>query len=335
MAAAVKPSETQDFLSLPGSAFKQDLFEPGKFFEQCHAAYITEIPSKTLVVTFFGGTREKARDVGSWITRKHPRDGTWHEPRLFLKDPKKSTGSAHLFVPPGKKEVWMFYNLMHGGGWSTCNQPLAVYTPGTGWNSAGYLRRMIGWCTRGKMHVLDDGRYIAPMHDELLGYKAYFLVSVDQGKHWKVTGPVKTKKGCLEPTIAQLGDGRLLCMLRTKEREIFQAWSLDRGSTWTRAEPTGIPSPDSMVELLAMPSGELVLAYNHSTERRSPLCVRYSTNGARTWSTPVIVASGEGEFSYPCMVLGSDGYLHLVYTNNRRTIGYVRFMLGELFGATQ
>jgi len=85
-----------------------------------------------------------------------------------------------------------------------------------------------------------------------------------------------------------------------------------------------------MVELVTLPGGELVLAYNHSADRRSPLCLRYSTDGARTWSTPVIVASGDGEFSYPCMIAGSDGRVHLVYTNNRRTITYARFTMDML-----
>ena len=37
------------------------------------------------------------------------------------------------------------------------------------------------------------------------------------------------------------------------------------------------------------------------------------------------IAGGDFEFSYPCMVYGSDNRIHLVYTNNRTTIRYARF----------
>lgn len=304
---------------------QHDLFEPGRYFKECHAAYITEMPSRTLYVSFFGGTREKARDVGSWIVTK-PIDATgWSTPRLFIKAPKKSTGTTHFFVTPDRSEVWAFYNLMQGNGWSTCNQVRHVYRNGR-WGEMEYMRRMVGYCTRGKILVMDNGDWLHPVHDELLGYKAYFFVSSNCGRSWRKTGPVKTRKGCLEPTVVQLANGRLLCFLRTKEREIYQALSADRGRTWTRAHPTGLPNPDSMVELLVLPSGTVVLAYNDSTTGRSPLCLARSTDNARSWSSPRTIARApRGEFSYPCMIHGSDGHVHLVYTNMRRTITYARF----------
>lgn len=305
-----------------------DLFEPYKYFPECHAAYITEMPNHKLYVSFFGGTKEKAKDVGSYIVKKHisePID-KWTAPKLFMKDPHKSTGTTHFFVPPNKKEIWTFYNLMEGKGWSTCHTARHIYRNGH-WEARDFIRKMIGWNTRGKIIVLDNGDYLHPMHDELLGYKAYFQISRDQGKTWKTFGPVKTPKGCLEPSVVQLLDGRLLCYLRTKEREIYQSWSSDKGRHWTKATPTGFPNPDSMVELLRLPNGNLVLGYNHSPKKRNPLNICYSKNNAETWSKPKTIAEsdGDGTYSYPCMIYGSDNHIHLVYTNSRKTIRYAKF----------
>ncbi|MHA1369685.1 MAG: exo-alpha-sialidase, partial [Promethearchaeota archaeon] len=291
---------------------------------QCHSPAIFEMPNKTLIVSFFAGSHEKAKDVGSWMIKRRWRSSEWTEPRLFLKVKKKSMGTAHFFVPPDKKEIWVFFNLMHGPGWSTCNQPILVYKNNL-WIRGGYLRRMIGWCSRGKMHVLSNRCIIAPMHDELLGYKSYFLISCNGGKSWKASAPVKVPRGCLEPTIVLLNDSKILCFLRTKIGEIYESWSLDGGLTWTRPVGTSIPNPDSMVELLKLDDGTIVLAYNHSKHTRSPLCVRYSKDGARTWSEPKVIASGKGEFSYPWMILGSDRLIYLVYTNRRKTISLACF----------
>jgi predicted neuraminidase len=306
-----------------------DLFEPERYFNECHAAYICEMPNRSLIVSFFGGTREKAADVGSWIVKKKIDADTWSEPALFHKVPGKSTGTTHFFVPPERSEIWAFYNLMQGkgrfAGWSTCNTIRHIYRKNFGW-STDHIRYMIGWNTRGKVLVLDNGDYLFPMHDELFyAYRATFLISHDRGKSWRKGGWIKTPKGCLEPSVIQLRDGRLLCFLRCKEREIYQAWSADRGHHWTAPAATGIPNPDSMVELLLLPDDTIVLAYNHSTKGRCPLNLRYSKDHARTWSEPVTIADNGSEFSYPCMIYGSDRNIHLVYTNNRKTIRYTKF----------
>ena len=53
--------------------------------------------------------------------------------------------------------------------------------------------------------------------------------------------------------------------------------------------------------------------------------LRYSLDNARTWSNPKTIAEGDFEYSYPCMIYGSDERIHLVYTNNRKTIRYAVF----------
>ncbi|MBD3351183.1 MAG: hypothetical protein GF364_06830 [Candidatus Lokiarchaeota archaeon] len=310
---------------------KYDLFKENKYFNQCHAPYIIEMPNRDLFVSFFAGSHEKAKDVGSWVISKNINDEYWSKPRLFLKTETRSMGGGHFFIPPNKQEIWLFFNLMHGRGWSTCNTARYIYDK-AGWHKRDYLRKMIGWNTRGKILVLDNGDYLMPMHDEILGYKAYFLISKDSGKHWKAYGPIKTKKGCLEPTVIQLSNGLLYCLLRTKEREIYEVWSKDRGRSWTKPMTTEIPNPDSMIELLYLnESNTIILAYNHSNDKRSPLNVRISQDNAHSWSEPSTLEEGEGEYSYPCMILGSDENIHLVYTSRRKTIGYIKFDRDWLF----
>ncbi|MHA1819154.1 MAG: exo-alpha-sialidase [Promethearchaeota archaeon] len=365
---------------------KYDLFEKNKYFNECHSAGIVEMPNRSLVVSFFAGTREKARDVGTYIVKKKiVADKTeWTQPKLFFKDPKRSMGTGYFFIPPGKKEIWLYYNLMQGSGWSTCNIAYHVFKDGS-WSERKFIKRMIGWVSRGKILVLKNGDFFMPLHDELLGYKAYFKISTDGGKRWKNYGPIKTRKGCLEPSVVQIDDGRLYCILRTKEREVFESWSHDNGRRWSQARPTGIPNPDSQEELLYLSidylneylaklkysldkwekkndnhdtnedikgvgsydntkgtrenlihllennikrnKGIILMFNNHSKESRSPLSIYYSLDYAKTWSAPINIQIGKGEFSYPNAVLGSDGHIHLVFTNKRKTIRYVKMDL--------
>ncbi|MHA1731346.1 MAG: exo-alpha-sialidase [Promethearchaeota archaeon] len=317
---------------------KEDLFPPREYFAQCHSAHLAEIPDPgpsrrgstrpELWVTFFAGTAEKARDVGSWVVKRPvaaSATASWSRPEKFHKVPGKSTGTAHLFVA-GPREVWMLYNLMNWTGWSTCSILKRVSRDGgRTWGKPEYIRRVWGWVTSGKILVLDNGDYLMPIHREFLKYQGHVLISTDRGGRWRRCGRMKTPNGALEPSVVQLRDKSLLCHLRTKDHQIYETRSFDRGRTWTRPESTGLPNPDSMVTLLALPSGTVVLAYNHSYLHRSPLVLRHSTDGGRTWVNPKVLERGNREYSYPNMLLASDGFVHLVYTNGRETITHAAF----------
>jgi predicted neuraminidase len=306
--------------------FIEDLFQPDQYFASCHAAYLTEMPNHELWVTYFGGSAEKAIDVGSYLSIKPISGGSWASPRLFKKVEQKSTGTSHLFIAPDQSEMWRFYNLMNGKGWSTCSIVRErSYDLGTTWSAPDYIRKMWGYCTRGKVLVLDNGDYLFPLHREFFMYQGYVLISTNKGQSWKKYGPIKTPKGALEPSIIQLKDGSLLCALRTKEREIYLSRSTDRGHHWSHSVPIGIPNPDSMVELLLLPDGTIVMAHNNTPKNRSYLGVRFSKDNGYTWSDFKAFTDDKTEYSYPSLLYGSDGNIHLVFTAGRKTIRYVRF----------
>ena len=77
-----------------------NLFEPGKYFPQCHAPYIIEMPNRSFIVSFFAGSKEKAKDVGSWLVKKPVVGGSWTEPSLFLKGDPEHRKSRIQGVPP-------------------------------------------------------------------------------------------------------------------------------------------------------------------------------------------------------------------------------------------
>jgi predicted neuraminidase len=68
--------------------------------------------------------------------------------------------------------------------------------------------------------------------------------------------------------------------------------------------------------------GRALLVYNHCASRRSPLNVAVSDGGAH-WQAARVLEDGLGEFSYPAVIQGSDGLVHITYTWNRRRIKHV------------
>ena len=88
-------------------------------------------------------------------------------------------------------------------------------------------------------------------------------------------------------------------------------------------QTTSLPNPDSGIDAVSLPDGRALLAYNPSRKSRTPLCLAVSNDGL-SWRNVLVLEDGVGEYSYPALVQGRDGSLHLTYTWNRRRIRYVR-----------
>ena len=73
--------------------------------------------------------------------------------------------------------------------------------------------------------------------------------------------------------------------------------------------------------------GRLLLAYNPQTANRNKLALALSRDAGASWSAPRLVedATGGEEFSYPALLQGRDGTIHLAYTWQRKAIKHVSF----------
>ena len=110
---------------------------------------------------------------------------------------------------------------------------------------------------------------------------------------------------------------------------ICYADSSDGGKTWTPAKPTTLPNPNSGIDAVGLRDGRIVLVYNHTEKARSLLNVAVSGDGDR-WNSFRALESEPGEFSYPAVIQGSDGNVHITYTWNRKKIRYVEIPLWEI-----
>src|SRR5688572_12218791 len=104
------------------------------------------------------------------------------------------------------------------------------------------------------------------------------VVSTDGGETWKRTKELdvpdpemspkypfplssKISRGAIEPSVAELPDGRLLMMIRTIHDSMFQSYSSDGGLTWSDPQRSSIScgGPGNVARL---PSGRIAIAYN-------------------------------------------------------------------------
>lgn len=182
--------------------------------------------------------------------------------------------------------------------------------------------------------TLSTGRVIQPAHG-WSGDKAYqrgakkgiesFVFYSDDGfQTWQRSRNTMTapERGCHEPSIVELKDGRLLCFLRTTLGRIYESISEDGGETWSTPEPGRLVAPDASPIIKRIPStGDLLAIWNdnyepghHHVGERTPLAVAISRDEARTWECKQYLETADpGNFSTPTVTFVGDEALFNYY----------------------
>ena len=140
---------------------------------------------------------------------------------------------------------------------------------------------------------LKDGRLVLPLWytpdyriDQHILARVYY--SDDEGASWKQSRTLidlpDSRAGAQEPGVVELRDGSLLMWIRTDQRKIFRCYSRDRGETWSRPEAMDLDSPLSPQSIKRIPrTGDLLLVWNNSPERRFPLAAAISRDDGKSW----------------------------------------------------
>ncbi len=307
-------------------------------FPECHASTIETTPDG-LVIAWFGGTKEKNKDVEVWLSRQENgkwtapvsvADGVQHadkrypcwNPVLF----QQPEGELMLFykVGPNPREWWGELKTSDDGGksWShSCRLPEDIIGP-----------------VKNKPVLLADGRLLCPSSTEHDGWRVHFEITDDFGESWTRIGPIKDGKkyNVIQPSVLTYPDGRLQILCRSKENQIISSWSEDGGESWSKLEPLDLPNPNSGTDAVTLADGRQLLVYNHSETPkgkwggpRSPLNVAISKDG-KNWQQVLTLEDEPGEYSYPAVIQDAEGQVHITYTYQRKRIKYVQVDVSQL-----
>ena len=318
----------------------------------CHASTLVEVAPGSFMSAWFGGTAEGNPDVAIWGSRQEA--GKWVAPYELAREPKIACYNPVLFQT-GDGALWLYYKFgPHPTSWTAGR--MSSRDRGRTWSTAEHLPAGLYGPIRAKPLVLDDGTIVSGTSVESYGSWACWIErSTDNGRTWTKHGPITVPRpaqpapgaqappgvegafswsrthGIIQPSVVHMGGKRLRIYARATNDvgRICIADSADLGLTWSEARPINLPNPNSGIDAVRLKDGRYVLIYNHTTKGRSPLDLAVSRDGERF--TPVFALETEpGEYSYPALIQGSDGDLHMTYTWNRQKIKYVVFPLAKV-----
>jgi len=319
----------------------------------CHAASLAPRPGGGVLVAWFSGSREGAKDVEILFAEVSPQgsvERSWSGldrtelSRLVGRSIRKLGNPSIAVLPNGT--IHLFVTSVSVGGWSGSAVNLLASRdagqPGTWAGRRLVLSPFLNFSTLVKappiMMVREDGAWAG------WGLPAYHEFTTTEGRWVRLddrfrtvdVAPMPQPVQAMQPAAVALGAERAVAALRDGSDEAGRVrWSVtsDGGRTWDEAPARDIANPNAAVALAALPDGSLLLAANPIERGRESLALRRSFDAGSTWEPVVTLATsrtGASEFSYPSLAVDGQGTVWLAYTEQRKVIRLSRFTLAWL-----
>ncbi|WP_422081865.1 sialidase family protein [Ulvibacterium sp.] len=310
---------------------------------ECHASTV-EVSNNVVVAAWFGGTKEKNKDVGIWVSRKTNKD--WSIP-VEVVNGVQEDGSRYpcwnpVLFKPKDRPLYLFYKVGPSPQewWGLY---MTSEDDGKTWSKPIRLPEGILGPIKNQPIQLKDGTVLSPSSTESKteGWKIHLESSYDNCANWSKTPALNDPKefGAIQPVILNYGKGKLQLLSRTQNSVVTQNWSADYGKTWSNMTATSLPNPNSGIDGVTLKDGRQLLVYNPTEKNwgdRVPLSIALSTDGKK-WERVLDLeplretTDREGEeYSYPTVIQAPDEKVHIVYTWNRKTVKHVVLDVAKL-----
>ncbi len=161
--------------------------------------------------------------------------------------------------PECRLELWTIRSTDNGKTWKDNQKVLDGYNA----EFFGFIQTSSGRVVASVEHLVNNpGRWVS-----------FSIYSDDEGKTWEKSNIIDIggsghHSGAMEPTVAQLKDGRLLMLIRTNLNRFWQAISDNDGKYWRVIMPGDIDASSAPGHLLKLSSSRLVLVWNRANHEK-------------------------------------------------------------------
>lgn len=160
-------------------------------------------------------------------------------------------------------------------------------------------------------------RSLPPQFDSKTPDKGSFVYKTsDNGKTFVRLGCADVRKRHFdEHMVLELQDGRLWMLVRTFYG-IGQAFSSDRGKTWSEDSDSGLGGPSSRFHICRLKSGRILLINHVNFHKRNNMTALLSEDDGKTWCAQLLL-DPRNDVSYPDVKEADDGHIYITYDRDR------------------
>lgn len=294
-----------------------------------HGSSIVELDDGSLLVSWYAGRSEAARDTRILLRRSTTGAANW-EPTQTVVVPgecaaeswfsNKAVGNTVLFQDSAGV-VWLFYAAVEFGGWSGAHVDYKTSRDhGRSWSESHRLTKSMGDLPRSKPVQLAGCEIFLPLSHSAFRKYAYGGRFDTCAKLLRHSDSAIEGSNFSHPAFVLLDSNRVIGFLRARGRGTLQSASFDLSKNrWSSAQKTNLPNPDSAIDAVRLGDGRILLAYNDNATYRNPLSIAISDDGINFRKLRDIENEPGKEFSYPSLIRARDGSFYLTYTWHYRS----------------
>jgi len=306
----------------------------GRAQVDAHASNIIELPTGVFLMAWFSGS-EGDDGVCIVVSRLEVGGTKWSSPQIVSAQAMRSAQNPVLFHDQEAGVTYLLHTsqaAMLGQGTAEVRW-LRSTDGGLAWTEPETLFTEAGAFVRNQMLLSQSGGWLLPMYYTPNGFgdfATHYSVmkrTEDKGSTWQEVEMTQMNDWLAQPTVTRLQDGSLFGFHRDRQAmHLYSQTSTDDGKTWSKARQTELPNNNSGIQVTTTRTGALALVFNNlQGGPRTPISLAISEDNGATWPyVRDLDTLYPGDFSYPSIIEGSDGLLHITYTYHRETIKYVR-----------
>ena len=239
-------------------------------------------------------------------------------------DPQKITkvNDTQVWVDPETNILYFFYKESSTIASFEKNSMVWTFTvenpddPVTEWRFSEHRHAFPG-LLRNNVTVLSDGTWLAAPNYYFDNRYTVVFASTDKGMTWTERGKAYIPQALNfdETSVVELSDGTLWMTVRTTKQAGYQAFSFDKGYTWTMGSASNIPNPSSRFQVFRLDNTTLVRVFNDSPTSRRKMTVSVSYDDGATWIGDLVLYAYK--CTYPDFTVEKDGTIHILFDSDR------------------
>jgi len=322
-------------------------FIPETAAPSVHAGSAILLNDGNLRAFWFAGSREGATDVVIQTAVFDAKAGNWGKSEVVIDRVAAEKGLSRyikklgnpLPVRSSQGKLQLYFVTVSVGGWAGSSISwMESSDEGVTWSRPQRLitSPALNLSTLIKAPGFDftDGTLGLPVYHEWMG-KFGELIRIDGGR---VIDKRRMSSGraLLQPIVFIDAPEKAVAYFRQARSEgparIASAQTENAGQSWASGIDLDLANPNAAIAGLQLSNGDRLIALNDLESARYRLVLAIAPAGTSNWNVIAELESDQTringlyrEFSYPSLLLGANGEVHLIYTYDRKKMKHIQF----------